>query len=64
MSEPTDIARMREALKGTARFRELPEGRKAKLFQGLGKICEWLNGDVFAEDFSNRQVLSAIKNLE
>ena len=35
MSELTDIARMREALKGNARFRELPEGRKAKLFQGM-----------------------------
>ena len=57
MSEPTDIPRMREALKGNARFRALPEGHKAKLFQGMGKICEWLNDDVFAEDFSNRNSL-------
>jgi hypothetical protein len=57
VSEPTDIARMREALKGTARFRELPEGRKAKLFQGMGKICESLNDDVVAEDFSHRNSL-------
>jgi hypothetical protein len=57
VSKPTDIARMREALKGTARFRELPEGRKAKLFQGMGKICESLNDDVVAEDFSNRNSL-------
>jgi hypothetical protein len=61
MSEPIDIARMREALKGTARFRELPEGRKAKLFQGMGKIREWLSDDVVAEDFSNRNSLKRDK---
>ena len=63
MSEPTDIPRMREALKGNARFRALPEGHKAKLFQGMGKICEWLNDDVFAEDFSNRNSLKHDKSL-
>lgn len=57
MSEPTDIARMRDALKGKARFRELPKGRKAKLFQGMGEICELLNDDVVAECFSNRKSL-------
>ena len=61
MSELTDIARMREALKGSARFRELPEGRKAKLFQGMGKICESLNDDLVAECFSDRKSLKRDK---
>jgi hypothetical protein len=61
MSELTDIASMRQALKGNARFRELPEGRKAKLFQGIGKICESLNDDVIAEVFSNRKTLKRDK---
>jgi hypothetical protein len=52
MSEPSDIVRVREALKRHARFRRLPEGRKIKLFQGMVKIREWLNDDVVAEEFS------------
>ena len=61
MSNPTDIARMRAALKGTARFRELPKGRKAKLFEGMGEICELLNDDAVAECFSNRKSLKRDK---
>ena len=61
MSEPSDVARMRKALKGNARFRELPEGHKAKLFQGMGKIYEWLNDDVVAEDFISQKSLKRDK---
>ena len=52
MSEPSDIVRVREELKRHARFRGLPEVRKVKLFQGMRKIRERLNDDLFAEDFS------------
>jgi hypothetical protein len=61
MSEPGDIVRVREALKCNVRFRRLPEGRKIKLFQGMGKIREWLNDDIAAEDFSAPKRLRADK---
>jgi hypothetical protein len=61
MSKPTDIARMREALRGNARFRELPEAHKAKLFQGIGKIRESLNNDLAAERFSDPKRLKRDK---
>src|SRR6516162_2796990 len=61
MSELTNTAKMREALKGNARFRKLPEGHKTKLFQGIGKICESLNDDVIAEVFFNPKTLKLDK---
>jgi hypothetical protein len=61
MSEPSDIVRVREALKRHARFRGLPQSRKVELFRGMGKIHEWLNNDVVAEDFSDAKRLKSDK---